>query len=241
MLLTGLSLGLNAVLLAGAAAFVRRKGGWKFLKSKLAAKGVVPDRALEALEGAYWRNKVELFERFSVGPEDVVFLGDSLTDLCAWSELFDDRRMKNRGISGDTTAGVLRRLDGLLAGRPRLLFLMVGINDINQGDPIDAIVARYRALVARARAVSPATVLYLQSVLPLDTFRWGTAPGERILAFNAQIALLADGERVHFLNLHPLFAVDGRLADAYTHDGLHLNGAGYDRWKAAITPHLALD
>lgn len=237
-MLTIISLGLNAVLFAGAAAFVRRKGGWRFLKSKLAARGVVKDAALEVLEDAYWRNKVELFETFGVTREDTVFLGDSLTDLCAWSELFGDARLKNRGISGDTTAGVLKRLDGLVAGKPRKVFLMIGINDINNGVPMEAIAGNYRAIVARLREGSPETTIYLQSVLPLDSFRWGVAAAERILAFNAQIAGLDDGGRVRYLDLHARFAEEGRLAPACSYDGLHLNGEGYARWKAAIAEYV---
>ena len=52
-------------------------------------------------------------------PTDVVFVGDSLTERVKWNELFPHLQTKNRGISSDTTEGVLARLDSVVQTEPK--------------------------------------------------------------------------------------------------------------------------
>ena len=237
-LLLAASLGLNLAVAVAGALYVRKKGGWEFVKARLVARGLMKDAALDRLEGAYWLNKRELFELYAVVAGATMFVGDSLTDAAAWHELLNDPLALNRGISGDTTAGVLKRLDGVIAARPARIFLLVGINDVNTGVPTETILANYREILARLRAGTPDTRIVIQSLLPMDTLRWGIEPRDRILAVNRALPALADGEAVRFLDLYAHFAVDDRLDDACTHDGLHLNGEGYRRWRAALQPLL---
>ncbi|WP_317110333.1 hypothetical protein [Chroococcidiopsis sp. SAG 2025] len=56
-------------------------------------------------------------------------MGDSLTDECEWSELLENPHIKNRGISGDTTMGVLNRLEDIVSSQPAKIFIMIGINN----------------------------------------------------------------------------------------------------------------
>ena len=68
-----------------------------------------------------------------------LFLGDSLTEYGNWRELFPGLDIKNRGIAGDTTDGVLHRLDGITALSPDKIFLMIGINDLLMGRSVKRI------------------------------------------------------------------------------------------------------
>jgi len=66
----------------------------------------------------------------SPGPQAIVFLGDSLTSACEWHELFGNNlTILNRGIGGDTSAGVLKRIPTVAVLRPAAVFLMIGTND----------------------------------------------------------------------------------------------------------------
>ena len=56
----------------------------------------------------YWHQKQTLFESLPTSPEDIVMLGNSITDGGEWAEILDNVHVKNRGISGDTTDGVLQ-------------------------------------------------------------------------------------------------------------------------------------
>ncbi len=65
---------------------------------------------------------------------DIVMLGNSLTEFGGdWGKLLHSPVVVNRGIAGDDATGIYHRLSQILPGRPRAIFLMVGINDISHG------------------------------------------------------------------------------------------------------------
>jgi acyl-CoA thioesterase-1 len=109
----------------------------------------------------------------------VVFLGDSLTagfGLAA-EEAFPALvaaalaargapiRAINAGVSGDTTAGGLRRLDWALKSRPQVVVVALGANDGLRGQPLRSIEDNLRAIVERARAAG-ARVLLVGMLMP---------------------------------------------------------------------------
>ena len=192
----------------------------------------------------YYEQRMTLFERLPVSRRDVVFLGNSITDGCEWSELFANPHLKNRGISGDVTEGVLRRLRPIVAGQPKALFLMIGVNDISRGIPADSIARNVAEIVRRVKAASPRTKVYLQSVLPFDgeAGRFKNLIGRLPVAreVNRLMAELAVREQVTYLDLYPHFVDEstGKLARKYSNDGLHLLGAGYLLWRDLIKGYL---
>ena len=92
------------------------------------------------LEGHHAR-QISAFEALPIAPDDVVFLGDSITEAGPWEELFPGIRVRNRGIGGDTTGGVLRRLEQVTSGGPAKVFLLIGTNDLGRGASEAEIVA----------------------------------------------------------------------------------------------------
>ena len=78
-------------------------------------------------QGEYYDQRRSLFEVLPIRSSDIVFLGNSITDGGEWAELFDNRHVRNRGISGDQTGWMLGRLDPILAGHPKRLFLMLSL------------------------------------------------------------------------------------------------------------------
>ena len=69
---------------------------------------------------------VTQFDELSVEQGDVVFLGDSITRGGSWYELHPDSPIRNRGIGGDTTSGVLARLHQVTSGKPSQVLLLIG-------------------------------------------------------------------------------------------------------------------
>src|SRR5262249_1762037 len=113
-------------------------GGWKSeiswaLKTALG----LPDRTF-GIENRYYRARSDLFRQFA-GDADAVMLGDSNTEWVDWHELFPGVQFLNRGIAGDTSAGVLNRLDEVIGRHPKVVFLMIGINDLQARLPISEI------------------------------------------------------------------------------------------------------
>ena len=80
--------------------------------------------------GDYYFSKRSQQESLPVRPHHTVMLGNSLTERGAWAEYFPEAHVINRGIGGDCVAGMAARLDSIVAGRPRAIFLMAGVNDL---------------------------------------------------------------------------------------------------------------
>jgi hypothetical protein len=188
--------------------------------------------------GDYYESRVSHFETLHGVSPDAVFLGDSQTDRCEWAELFGMRGIINRGIDGDTTDGVLNRLDELIAMKPRKIFIMIGGADFIIGRTIPRIEENYKKIVARIRSGSPKTEIYIQSILPTDQKKV-PVPSGLIPGLNARLMTLADNDHVFYLDIYSIMAdVSGSLNPAYSIDGVHLNGRGYLKWREAIMPYL---
>ena len=169
------------------------------------------------------------------GVHPVIFLGDSLTSQYEWPEAFGHRLViLNRGIGGDTSAGVLKRISNIQDLHPQVVFLMIGANDAQslRYEPADT-VQNYRKIIAAIQQSSPNVRIYLEGILPSRTpkfNRWGDE-------VNQGLQQLVDGHSVLFVNLRPAFLDPDQLLDRrYTCDGLHLSASGYQLWRAQIKP-----
>ncbi|WP_299703103.1 GDSL-type esterase/lipase family protein [uncultured Pontibacter sp.] len=188
---------------------------------------------------ATYHVQVEQHKAYPASRKDIVFLGNSLTAHPNWNELLKNKHVKNRGISGDITYGVLERLDDVIAGKPAKLFILIGINDISRNIPDSLILQNYKKIVARVKAGSPATKIYLQTMLPtnnnFDKFKRHYNKEEHVSYLNKEIKELGEKEKVTVVDLHPAFSDgEGRLKQEYTHDGLHLTAEGYKVWARVL-------
>ena len=75
-------------------------------------------QVVEVKYSTYWQQRASLFAMLPDGKREILFLGDSITDGGEWQELFNNKKVKNRGISGDITDGVLDRLGEVISARP---------------------------------------------------------------------------------------------------------------------------
>jgi lysophospholipase L1-like esterase len=174
------------------------------------------------------------WDELPVHASDTVFLGDSLTEFGNWDELFPDSSVKNRGIAGDDTAGVLARLEQVTAAQPRQVFLMIGTNDLTAGDEVSQIVGNVEEIVNRIHRESPRSELFVQSLLPRgENYR------EDVEALNDRLEAVAATGGATWVDLYPAFLdEDGSIADQYSNDELHLLGKGYLVWRDAIAAHV---
>ena len=160
---------------------------------------------------------------------EIVFVGDSLIADGPWSELYCP--IKNRGIGGETTSGLLDRLDEVTESHPRKIFLLVGTNCLADDVPVAQVVRNYRKLLERIRRESPQTQVFVISVLPVNQ-RVTHGPvhdNATIRELNVRLRDLAGKfESVIFLDVFDaLTDASGNLRKDLTTDGLHLNLDGY--------------
>lgn len=204
----------------------------------------LPIKAQENRYSTFYYQRASLFEELPVMSDDIIFLGNSITNGAEWAELLDNSHVKNRGISGDVCMGVYDRLFPILKGKPAKIFLLIGINDVSTGLSADTIVGRIEKIVQKIKCDSPTTKLYLQSLLPVTDyykkFSSHTSRPEIIPVINVGIKAIADREGAVYIDLYSSF-VDrktGKMNIGYTNDGLHLMGKGYLKWVEIIKPYV---
>ena len=191
----------------------------------------------------YYDRKVSQFELLPVTADDIVFLGNSITDGGEFNELFDMPNIKNRGIRSDVITGVEKRIGQVTAGEPAKIFLLIGINDISHNLSVEEMARRYDRLVNKIKQQSPRTQLYLQSVMPINNSfgRYKNLAGkeETIVLLNEKIKEIADRYNSTYIDLHQALADEsGHLNPAFTNDGLHLMGRGYRVWTGVLLPYI---
>lgn len=171
--------------------------------------------------------------------QDILFVGNSINDGGEWHELFNDNRVKNRGISGDMSSGILHRLKEISDRKPAKVFLMIGINDLSRGISPDSLVKNILLANDYLKQESPNTKVFIESILPVNTsfgkFQGQVSKGKQIIQTNELLNAASARHRFEFIDLHSSFIdAQGMLDTKYTNDGLHLTGAGYQHWRHLI-------
>lgn len=197
--------------------------------------GAVAQKIDSSYNNTYYQGRMELFNSLPVTKGAVVFLGNSITERGAWSELLPGTKVMNRGIGGDNTFGVLARLEGVTQASPPKLFLLIGINDLSRELPKEVILRNYERIIQYISTRSPRTKIYIQSVLPLNEGLTRAAylknKKDSILQLNAGIRQIAEMYHLPYINLHELFAdANGDLKQELTADGIHLKPLAYVMW-----------
>ena len=172
----------------------------------------------------------------------VVFLGDSITQ--GWGEglvgYFPGVKVANRGISGDTTRGVLIRLAADVSVlHPAGVVLLIGTNDLEEGAAPEVIAANISLIIAALRQQNPAMPVVLCAILPSSATK--QRPAAEIQRTNRLLqAIVRDQPQVTYLDTWTLFAdAQGDATLPEFPDLLHPNAAGYAKWAGAIRPVLA--
>ena len=160
----------------------------------------------------------------------ILLVGDSITASFNTRELLPEFNIINKGLSGNKSAHLLRRLNrDLVASTPELIFILIGTNDIAQGFTDKEILNNIRGILDICSENIHIKDIFIASVLP--TRNNEPRPNERIRELNKKIQIIAEELKVNYLDLYSLF-VDGtgQLFSDLTNDGLHLNEKAYLKW-----------
>lgn len=191
------------------------------------------------LSQMHYESRVRSFRDQNLVYQNVVLLGDSITEALDVQKYLPGRRVLNRGIGSDVIGnnlvandkrGVLKRLEeSVFNCSPTDVFIMIGINDLGQDHTPDVIGTGYREMLTVIRNRMPRLKLHLQSVLPTRGKFAKLNPD--ILKVNEQIKALAAEYDCEYIDLHQYFADDtGELKEELTEDGLHLLPPAYKTW-----------
>ncbi len=182
----------------------------------------------------YYNSKIELYksENESLTEAiDIVFLGDSLTDGYDVSRFYPEYKVLNRGIGGDTTVGLEKRLKvSLYDVNPKVAVMLIGANNM------DSMLENYEKILVGFKENVPNTKIILLSLTSMSG-EWGKK--NQLAAYNnVQIKMLANKYGYEYVDLYSalLNLETGEIYDEYTTDGGHLTEKGYEVLTKQITP-----
>lgn len=196
----------------------------------------------------YYDKKVAQFtmENGNFSKGQIVFIGDSITDLYHLDDYYQDLSLRtyNRGIGGDVTGMLLKRIQvSLYDLEPTKVVLMIGINDINGGVSTDTILENYDNILKGIKTKLPSAKVYTMSILPINSdlpsYVDVNKSTERILTINEEIKTMTTNYSYKYMDLFSLVKDDkNHLKKEYSLDGIHLSEQGFVTWTNLIKPEL---
>lgn len=233
---------LSVLLLTGAAPSVRAEESRAIPASDDGLPGAGPIRRYDWFKNLWLEKRNAWAKQAEAGRGAVVFLGDSITQ--SWGDAlpaaFPGMKTANRGISGDTTRGMLLRLkDDVLALQPAAVVILMGTNDLEEKAAPETIAGNLKLILAALQEHNAKMPIVLCQVFPSSASK--SRPADQIKKINTLFAAAVKGNaQVRLLDTWTLFAgPEGDATLTYFPDLLHPNKEGYDKWAASLTPVLA--
>lgn len=186
----------------------------------------------------YHLSKVSQFDKLKISDSfSIVMIGDSITDGSEWYELLKNCKVQNRGISGDTTNGVLERLDTIINKSIKKAFIMIGINDIAGYKSVDEIYDNYLKIVENLEKED--IKVYIQSVLYVGkNFPNSEYCIQEVDKLNIKLEKVAKDKNLTYIDLNSILTSNKYLKPEFTYDEIHLNGEAYILWANEIKKYL---
>lgn len=179
--------------------------------------------------------------------ENIVFFGDSITNKYKVEEFFPNSHVVNSGISGDKSSDLIERLDDVYKYNPSKVFLLIGINDLNNDVDQDEILNNIQKIVNGIKTNRKYTKIYIESVYPINRNSFNEKDysfneditNDTIKDFNNKLKNLCKENKINYVNVYDnLLDSDGNLKDIYTVEGLHLNDLGYYKVTSSIIKYI---
>ena len=196
-------------------------------------------------DGPFRNHRYDSFKAMSVKGDNIVFIGNSITDMHCWPEAFvtstgEYLPIVNRGNSGTYSTEQSDNLESYISGKPKKVFMMIGTNDIATSGGLNAspeqVLAYVKSIVTRIHARSPQTKVYLYSILKNNTSNRVEATW---LKTNEIVKAYADAtDKVTYIDLYDKLA-NVASGGQWSYDNLHLTAGAYQKWCETICTYLA--
>ncbi len=204
--------------------------------------GVGPIRRYDWFQNLWQKKRSGWAGRVDQDQHAVVFLGDSITQ--GWGDemggSFAGMKVANRGISGDTTRGMLLRLqDDVLVLNPSCVVLLMGTNDLEEMATPEQVAANFELIIQTLKQHDGDMPIIACQIFPSSATK--KRPAAKIKRVNELYAAAIQGDpQVILLDTWTLFAdPNGDAKKAEFPDLLHPNQVGYKKWAGALRPILA--
>lgn len=181
--------------------------------------------------------------------ENIVFLGDSITDWCPFEALYDkDIPIVNSGRAGYKTFSILEEMNDLVYKyNPTKVFILIGTNDLNTHSGKDQLINNIKKIIKGIKKNRPNCKIYVESIYPvnktdkdkIDIDKVSERENDEIKKVNQKIKNVCKKQKVKYIDVYKyLVDEEGNLMLEYTKDGLHLSDLGYLKVTKVLTPYV---
>lgn len=176
----------------------------------------------------HYPKRIQMFKTDTLAAGDIVLLGDSHTERGGdWSGHLGIPHIKNRGISGDNTDGVMARINEIICAQPAVVILMIGTNDLFTAYDAQKIASNIDLIGNTLAGQLPDARIIVQTVMPLAE---GHEMTVKLSAINMKLRAMVSAN-YQLLDTNLLLSdAKGALPPTFTQDGVHLNKFGYRQW-----------
>ena len=186
-------------------------------------------------------------EKYKV-PENIVFLGDSITDYYDLNKFYSGYNVVNSGISGNKTYDILENMkERVYRYNPSKIFILIGTNDIPENKTNEEIVNNIDTIIKKIKKNRKEAKIYLESIYPINNTdndkishaMVGKRTNENIKEINKKLKKIAQKEKISYIDMYSLLEdSDGNLNLDYTREGLHMSDEGYEVITKKIKQYL---
>lgn len=179
--------------------------------------------------------------------ENIVFLGDSITDFYPIDDIFVDLSIINSGVSGYKTQDILDNMNDMVYKyNPTSVYLLIGTNDLlgDDEEEVENVKEKTKEIVDEIHKNRKKTNIYIESIYPINRRLNLSSVKER---YNEEIMEVNDYlkeycEEKSYLTYIDVYKYlidgDGNFSKIYTEDGLHPNELGYARISQVLLPYI---
>lgn len=202
---------------------------------------------LKIMAKLYYHQHVLAYSYQKNNMQKVIFIGDSHTEFFKTNVYLSNFNILNFGIAGDTTDGVLKRLEkNVIALKPKKVFLQIGINDFAKGKSKEEIYNSIISITEIIKEKLPNTMIYVISLYPINNRIYNFSKfvlykrnNNKIDFINEQLNAYQKSGKFTYIDMASILKNSfGQLAKQYTIEGLHLNSNAYKLISDCLIPYI---
>lgn len=193
------------------------------------------------------RDIQNLFVAKEMISDNVVFVGDSITNQYALDEFYENIHIVNSGINGNQTSDILSQMnERIYQYNPSKVILLIGTNDLANNKSNEEILNNIRKIIIQIKENRPYAKIYVQSIYPINETIQKEADNlkdyktnKRISEVNKKLKEICKEEKVTYIDTYSALLDENKeLKRTYTEDGLHLTALGYIKVTNVLMPYI---
>lgn len=164
---------------------------------------------------------------------DIVMLGNSITHGGNWNKLLKRNNIDEQGVESDSLKGFVNRVENVIRLKPKLCFIMGGINDIYKWEDTRDIFTTYKDLI-KILVKEEIEPVIQSTLLAGKKYPHSENRNKEVVKLNNMLRKYALIRNIRFIDLNEYLSEDGFLKENVTWDGVHLTKLGYEIWSREI-------